>query len=78
MVSGNQHCFSPASVYYTADAMGPRDEGATNAGPMMTEWTAALPLANGESISTVCEGDASNNKTYCDTAINPKSYTETY
>jgi hypothetical protein len=80
LVDGDQHCFTPSSVYYTAgkcivplsalclllefstwycsvaitllpnglpyfwlhwclDAMGPKDDGKTNSGPMLSDWT---------------------------------------
>ena len=88
-MNGNQHCFTPSSVYYEADAMGPKDKGETNTGPMMYDWVAnSIPLQSSESISTVCEGTVENNSTnsdkkradntYCSASVVPKTYTETY
>lgn len=84
LVDGSQHCFTPSSVYYKADAMGPKDEGETNSGPMMSDWAGSLPLANGESINSVCEGTQqatspdSDGNTYCDETLLPKAFTEQY
>ncbi|CAE7623932.1 unnamed protein product, partial [Symbiodinium microadriaticum] len=84
LVDGNQHCFTPSSVYYTADAVGPKDDGMTNAGPMLSEWTGLYPLSSGEDVNTVCEGDmqvsrvAANNQTYCDSNYVPKEFVENY
>jgi len=70
-------------LYYTADAQGPNDAGATNSGLMLSDWTNIVPLANGESQNTVCEGDLQarlkkDDNTYCSSAVSPKKYTEQY
>ena len=90
-MDGNQHCFTPSSVYYTADAKGPKDNGKENAGPMMNEWVSgSIPLESHATISTVCEGTVQANSvkmlrnvektdnTYCSSTVTPKQYTETY
>jgi len=84
LVDGDQHCFTPSSVFYSADAMGPHDDGSTNEGPMVYQWTGDFPLSNGDVADTVCEGDmvsstlAANNQTYCDPAYVPKEFVEKY
>jgi hypothetical protein len=56
LVDGDQHVFTNSNLYYTADAKGKNDNGATNTGPMMSVWTNPLPLSTGGSIMTNCEG----------------------
>lgn len=81
LVNGNQHCFTPSSVYYSADAAGPKDNG-ENASPMMVDWVGQhIPLHYGETISTVCDGEITSDnegKTYCSDSVVPKSYVEKY
>ncbi len=73
----------PQALYYTADAQGPDDNGATNSGPMLTAWTNVVPLADGQTQSSVCEGALQaglkrDDNTYCTSAVVPKSFTEKY
>ena len=86
-MNGNQHCFTPSSVYYEADAMGPKDKGETNTGPMMYDWAQSMPLESGATVSTVCEGSVEagsgkvgigDDNTYCSGGVVPKTYTEPY
>lgn len=70
-------------LYYTADAQGPDDAGATNSGLMLSAWTNLVPLASGEAQNTVCEGTLEaglqkEDNTYCSSAVSPKKYTEQY
>lgn len=69
LVDGGQHCFTNMDVFYQADAKGPHDDGATNEQEMMFEWTYSYPLGDGETSSTVCEGD------YVDVAMSLESQT---
>lgn len=90
LVDGPQHCFTNKALYYTADAMGPNDDGATNSGLMLNEWANLVPLADGETQNSVCEGTVQaqeeekkkevqkDDNTYCSSKVVPKSYTEQY
>ncbi len=81
LVDGDQHCFTPISVVYTADATGDMGGGA---GASMIQWVSEVPLAEGASISTICDGSiesvqgAPNNVTYCSSGVYPKTYVEHY
>lgn len=84
LVNGNQHCFTPSGVYYTADDMGPADNGATTSMPMMYSWAGQYPLALGQTTQSVCEGTLqsltqsaqADNNIYCDANLLPKTYTQ--
>jgi len=86
LVDGNQHCFTPASLYFTADAISSTDNGQSSSQEMMHEWAGNFPLSNGESETTVCEGQlqltanagAPNDQTYCSDNLVPKKFTENY
>mmetsp|Transcript_31921 Transcript_31921/g.53350 ORF Transcript_31921/g.53350 Transcript_31921/m.53350 type:complete len:453 (-) Transcript_31921:262-1620(-) len=94
LVDGPHHCFTNQGLYYDADAMGPHDAGKTNSGDMLHEWTNYLPLADGEHIDSVCEGDVQQQpgatttttatttgpekNTYCSADVIPKQYTQQY
>jgi len=81
LVDGDHHCFTNQELYYTADAKGPNDGGKTNTDKMMSDWVNPMPLSNGESISTVCEGvikSALDDNTYCTSAVTPKTFVEKY
>jgi hypothetical protein len=89
LVDGSQHCFTPSSVYYSADAMGPKDDGSSNSGPVMVDWVgASIPLTEGKAINTVCEGATAtsdkkgvaigDDNTYCSAGLVDKTYTEHY
>lgn len=85
LVNGDQHCFSPLDLFYTADGISAEDNGKQATQEMMYEWTAHFPLPNSASEATVCEGDvqsrangAVNKQTYCSAELTPKTYTENY
>ena len=84
LVDGGQHCFTNMNVFYQADAKGPKDDGITNEGEMMDDWTFSYPLSDGGMSSTVCEGDyegtimATEGPTYCNTSVAPKDYVAPY
>jgi hypothetical protein len=51
----------------------------------MYEWANVMPMSNGDTASTVCEGTvvdtpntSENNNDYCSSSITPKSFTEQY
>lgn len=75
LVNGNQHCFTPSSVYYSADDMGPKDNGATTSEPMLYSWTGQYPLAIGQTTESICEAGTDDN-TYCDPNLLPKTFTQ--
>jgi hypothetical protein len=56
LVDGHNHCYTPRETFYLTDALSPWDKGQGGQGPMLKDWAAALPLANGASQSTVCVG----------------------
>jgi len=80
LVSGDQHCFTPMSLYYTADAVSNKDNGANTNQQMMYAWANTFPLSSSQSQVTVCEGSlqstGSNSTTYCSSQLFPKQYTE--
>lgn len=81
LVNGDQHCFSPLSLYYTADTISSKDNGATSSQEMMYKWTNNFPLANGASETTACDGTVQatgSGTTYCSSSVVPKSFTETW
>jgi hypothetical protein len=84
LVNGDQHCFSPLSLYYTADAISSTDNGATASQEMMHQWANHFPLDSGASESTVCEGAmqasdvTAGGTTYCSSTVAPKSFTEAW
>eukprot|EP00604_Paraphysomonas_vestita_P003633 CAMPEP_0174820236 /NCGR_PEP_ID=MMETSP1107-20130205/3928_1 /TAXON_ID=36770 /ORGANISM="Paraphysomonas vestita, Strain GFlagA" /LENGTH=376 /DNA_ID=CAMNT_0016035169 /DNA_START=214 /DNA_END=1344 /DNA_ORIENTATION=+ len=87
LVSGDQHCFTPMSLYYTADAVSNKDDGDNTNQQMMYDWTNKFPLAESETEVTVCEGTVQSSKkglyganstTYCASELFPKQYTEDY
>lgn len=52
---------------------------------MMYEWANVMPMANGETANTVCEGTVvptpntiEDNNDYCSSSITPKSFIEKY
>ena len=89
LVDGTQHCFTPKSLYFTADSFGPADSGASDGtSPMLYSWANSLPLQSGEAQSTVCQGEVTSSEgaasgasfavvvdnTYCSSNIVPKTY----
>jgi hypothetical protein len=86
LVDGFQHCFTPYDLYYTADAQGADDAGNTTSGVMLSDWTNVVPLNDGQSQNTVCEGDMQSidkmkgqgRNDYCSTTVTPKQYVEQY
>jgi len=87
LVDGENHCFTCYDLYFTADAKGPSDNGATNTGLTMSQWVGAMPLASGSTSNTVCEGAAKASlsavtglvdNTYCSSKVYPKQFVENY
>jgi hypothetical protein len=86
LVDGYHHCFTNQDLYYTADAQGPDDAGSSNSGMMLSDWTNVVPLSDGQSQNTVCEGDlqradkvkGQDDNDYCSTTVSPKQYVEQY
>lgn len=87
LVDGDQHCFSPMNLFYTADGISADDNGKSATQEMMYEWANHFPLSNSGSEATVCEGEmqsssrangAVNQQTYCSSEVYPKKYTEDY
>jgi hypothetical protein len=81
LVDGSQHCFTPSNVFYTADDLGPKDDGASSSQPMLYSWAGQYPLAPGASAQSQCEGALEGGRgrddnTYCDAALLPKTYTQ--
>eukprot|EP01040_Poterioochromonas_malhamensis_P012473 gene12473-13646_t len=75
LVDGNQHCFTPSSIYYEANTKGPYDQGKSTTTEMMYEWVNQYPLEEGSITNTRCDV-GSNSKTLCDEKVSPKSFTE--
>lgn len=92
LVDGDQHCFTPSSLYYTADPLGAHDDAENTESEMMYQWVNSLPLEDGESINTQCDGTVedttaaankknaplSNEQTYCSSSVTPKQFTENW
>lgn len=92
LVDGYQHCFTNMGVYYTADAEGPSDNGKTNSKEMLQDWAARMPLKEGDTVETICEGDTQQQKqkqqlrggvqvddnTYCSSNVVPNTFEEHY
>jgi hypothetical protein len=95
LIDGDQHCFTPyATVYYTATGAGPK--GITSGKAEVTtnlnlyQWTNTLPLVEGASQTTQCDGDvlqqsmaagiekSGSDTTYCASTIVPKTFVEHY
>lgn len=87
-MDGEQHCFTCYDLYYTADAKGSTDNNSTNSGLTLAAWMSQLPLAQGESINTSCEGQTTlsgkeeklptGDNTYCASVVYPKEFVENY
>lgn len=81
LVDGDQHCFSPSSIYLTADPKGADDNGKSTTSPLMHSWAGSFPLEENEKQVTVCDGTvqgAVNDNTYCASTVIPKSFVEHY
>lgn len=83
LVDGDHHCFTNQALYYTADPQSSTDNGATTKSQMMYSFVNALPLSEGQTASTVCDGTVQvqgrlNDNTYCSSTVVPKSFTEHY
>lgn len=82
LVDGDQHTYTCQSVYYTADAKGPKDAGASNTKSMMVDWVNPFPLSAGQSAETICEGSvllgatAGSDNTFCSSSVEPKTYVQ--
>lgn len=57
LVDGPQHCFTPLSLYYTADTLGPLNDGNGNSGLTVSEYFNTFPLAQGSKEVTECQGN---------------------
>ena len=75
LVDGNQHCFTPSSLYYDADTKGAHDAGKSTSTQMMHDWVNQYPLDEAEVSNTRCD-EGSDANTYCDQNVSPKSFTE--
>ena len=79
LINGDHHCYTPQTVYYTADPVSDSDNGAQSQSPLLYAYVNTLPLAAGGQISTVCDGalqrGASDN-TYCSSKVVPKTFVE--
>lgn len=81
LVDGNQHCFTPSNVYYSADNLGPKGGGSVSSEPMLYSWAGQFPLDSGASAQSQCEGALQSKRgrddnTYCDASLLPKTYTQ--
>jgi hypothetical protein len=56
LVNGDQHCFTPYDLYYTADTISAKDNGASTSTQLMSNWVNSLPLSTNEAINTRCDG----------------------
>ena len=57
LVDGHNHCYTPRETYFITDASSAYDNGKDASTPLLHDWAAALPLSNGQQVSSVCEGD---------------------
>lgn len=64
LVDGDQHCFSPSSIYFTADPISKSDDGKKTDSPLMHDWVAQFPLNSGESADTICDGNVQDLKSF--------------
>lgn len=89
LVNGDQHCFTNQALYFTADPQSAKDNGKSTASVMMHDWANTLPLRDGESVNTVCDGSVKNvltgekekvtaDNTYCSAQVVPKTFVEKY
>jgi len=82
LVDGNQHTFTESSNYYTADAKGVNDNGATTEKALMHEYVNAFPLGSKQKAESVCEGSllasarAGADTTFCSSSVVPKTYVQ--
>jgi len=84
LVDGPQHCFTPLTLYYTADTLGPLNDGNGNTGPTVAEYFNTFPLAKGGKEETECQGqvqglvastdDGKND--YCSSTVVPKNFVQ--
>jgi hypothetical protein len=77
LVDGNQHCFTPADLYYEATTKGPHDAGKATTGQWMYDWTNHFPLQESETGNTRCE-EGTDANTYCSANVSPKAFSEHY
>ena len=84
LINGDQHCFTCYDLIYTTDPLSSTDNGKGTTSPLLYQWTNELPLAEGESISTVCDGSVQGklngvaDTTYCSSKVVPKTFVEKY
>lgn len=57
LVDGDHHCFTDQEIYYTADSLGYKNDGAGDPGMMLYQWINQMPLKSKTSISTSCSGE---------------------
>jgi len=92
LVDGDHHCFTDQDIYYTADALGYKNDGAGDPGMMLYQWLNQMPLKSKSSISTSCSGDilketiletstktfknVEGQNTYCSASVFPKTFIE--
>jgi len=78
MVTGTKHCFTPQNLVFTADTTG-RYGDPSSGEPTMTSWLADMPLSEGGSVKTDCDGELLAEAdwagtTYCDSGLSGKVY----
>jgi hypothetical protein len=84
LINGDHHCFTPYDLYFTADPLGPSDNGQGTSSPLLYKWANEMPLAESETVSTICDGSVQGklngiaDTTYCSSKVVPKTFTEHY
>lgn len=80
LVDGDHHCFTNQALYYTADPISSTDAGQSTSSPLMYQYVNSLPLGEGASQQTVCDGalQGASDNTYCSSKVVPKTFTEHY
>lgn len=84
LIDGDQHCFTPLDLVFTADGLGAADNNsANNTGITMIEWLNEMPLSDDETVDSLCLGTLQSSpsipdNTYCSNNIVPKEFVEEY
>lgn len=94
LIDGDHHCFTDQTLYYVADTEGPEDDGKSTASPLLYQWVAPLPLQQGQSVNSTCDGTLQQqlspqqqaaaedqdkeDNTYCASTVIPKEFVESY
>jgi len=74
MVTGTQHCYTNSDLLFSADTASKHGKG-KGGQPLLSEWINHLPLRDGDSISTACDGPLADPQAdgtgvkYCDVAL---------